>query len=179
MKENELIELLLQRNDGALALLELHYGPLIRYIISPILSDPRDRDEVFSDVLLRVWDRIGQFNPDHGSLANRLSVISRNAAIDRLRRATPAAGEMTDDLASHASNPELVLLQRERREMLLRAIRMLTGDEQTLFYRKYYYRQSTLQIAAEYGTTERAIEGKLYRIRKRLRRQLGGELFDE
>lgn len=86
MNENELINMLLQRNDKALPLLELHYGPLIRYIIAPIVSDQRDRDEVFSDIILRVWDRIDQFDSSHGSWANWLSIISRNAAIDRLRK---------------------------------------------------------------------------------------------
>ena len=48
--------------------------------------------------------------------------------------------------------------------------------EQALFYRKYYYLQPTSQIASELGTTERAVEGRLYRLKKRLRGMLGGEL---
>lgn len=35
--------------------------------------------------------------------------------------------------------------------------------------------QSTEQIAAELGLTPRAVEGRLYRIRERLRKQLGGD----
>ena len=35
-----------------------------------------------------------------------------------------------------------------------------------LFYRKYYYLQPTAQIAAELGMTERAVEGRLYRLKK-------------
>ena len=46
-----------------------------------------------------------------------------------------------------------------------------------MFDRKYYYLQSTRQIAAELGTSERAVEGKLYRLRKKLQKALGGE-FD-
>ena len=34
------------------------YTPLLRYIIAPILTDERDREECLSDVLLRVWDAI-------------------------------------------------------------------------------------------------------------------------
>lgn len=179
MNENELIDMLLQRSDRALPLLELHYGPLIRYIIAPILSDHRDRDEVFSDIILRVWDRIDQFDPSHGNLANWLSIISRNAAIDRLRKNVPAAGEIPEEIPAPDSDPEQQLIRKERQQALSRAIRTLTSEEQTLFYRKYYYRQPTSQIASEYGTTERAIEGKLYRLRKKLREVLGGELFDE
>ena len=48
------------------------------------------------------------------------------------------------------------------------------ADKQ-LFYRKYYYCQSTSQIAAEMGMTERAAEGRLYRLRQRLRQELGGD----
>ena len=36
--------------------------------------------------------------------------------------------------------------------------------------------QPTSQIASELGTTERAVEGRLYRLKKRLRGMLGGEL---
>ena len=50
--------------------------------------------------------------------------------------------------------------------------------ERELFYRKYYYCQSTAQMAAELGLTERAVEGRLYRLRQTLRQQLGGDLYD-
>ena len=50
MNTAELINDLLSRSDGSLEQLKLHYGPLIRYVITPILSDERDREEVF-------WDR--------------------------------------------------------------------------------------------------------------------------
>ena len=45
----------------------------------------------------------------------------------------------------------------------------------SMFYRKYYYLQSTAQIASELGMTVRAVEGRLYRLKKQLRRMLGGE----
>ena len=54
----------------------------------------------------------------------------------------------------------------------------LSQSELTLFYRKYYYLQSTAQIAAEMGMSERAVEGRLYRIKNKLRKRLGGELYD-
>ena len=70
------------------------------------------------------------------------------------------------------------MLLRERRAAVADAIGKLAPDERLLFYRKYYYLQSTAQIAAELGTTERNIEGKLYRLRKKLRALLGGEGYD-
>ena len=69
-------------------------------------------------------------------------------------------------------------LPEERQQALYAALFSLEQSEKALFYRKYYYRQSTAQIAAEYGTTERAIEGRLYRIKQRLRKKLGGDFYD-
>ena len=57
------------------------------------------------------------------------------------------------------------MLQKERIQRLQEALDKLSARDRALFYRK----------AAELGTTERAVEGKLYRIRKRLQSLLGGD----
>lgn len=175
MTEPELINSLLQRQDDALEQLKRHYGPLIRYIIAPILSDPRDREEASDDVLLRVWDRIHQYDPKKGSFTNWLSTISRNTAIDHARRlAFPETSPMEPTTADTA-DPEQALIRKEQQKALTQALHSLSSRDLDLFYRKYYYRQSTAQIAAELGTSLRAIEGRLYRIKKKLRNTLGGD----
>ena len=178
MNTAELINDLLSRADGSLEQLKLHYGPLIRYVITPILQDTRDREEVFSDILIRVWDRIDQYDPKSGSWTNWLSAIARNAAIDRVRRNPPLSAELTEAIPAPRSDPEQELLRKERQRELYAALNSLDFLEKALFYRKYYYRQSTAQIAAECGTTQRAIEGRLYRIKRKLRKQLGGDFDD-
>ena len=178
MNASVLIKDLQNRADGSLEQLKLHYGPLIRYVITPILRDERDREEVFSDILVRVWDRIDQFDPQNGSWTNWLSTIARNAAIDRIRRNPPVVEELKETIPAPNSNPEQELLRKERQKELQAALNALDHGEKALFYRKYYYRQSTAQIAAEYGTTGRAIEGRLYRIKRKLRKTLGGDFYD-
>ena len=56
-----------------------------------------------------------------------------------------------------------------------RALDALDQRARLLFYRKYYSCQSPAQIARELGLTERAVEGRLYRIKARLRQRMGGE----
>ena len=51
----------------------------------------------------------------------------------------------------------------------------LSPWDRNLFLRKYYYYQSTAQMAAELGLTVRGVEGRLYRIRKHLQKELGGD----
>ena len=76
---------------------------------------------------------------------------------------------------SHTDTPEDALLRQERAERLKAAVDRLNETDRLLFYRRYYYLQPVAQIAAEMGMTERSAEGRLYRLRQRLRRELGGD----
>ena len=101
--------------------------------------------------------------------------MCRNAALDRLRRQKGRREEPLPEDLTTGKGPEDLLLEQERAEALQKALLALSPRERQLFYRKYYYLQPTAQLAAELGLTERAVEGKLYRIRKKLQKQLGGE----
>ena len=86
------------------------------------------------------------------------------------------AGALSEEESDPSPTPEEEALRKERQQALLAALKTLKKSERILFYRKYYYNQSTAQIAAELGTSERAVEGKLYRIRQKLKDLLKGEM---
>ena len=176
MQENTVERLLLEKNEQGMDALLLHYGPLMRYIIAPILQNPQDREDCLSEVSMRVWEKIGQFDGEKGSFHAWLTAITRNTALNHARRASgSSAEEISESTPSPDPTPEETLLKKERQEALKTALSRLSYKDRLLFYRKYYYRQSTAQIAAELGMTERAVEGKLYRVKKQLRKSLGGE----
>lgn len=82
---------------------------------------------------------------------------------------------LSEDPPSPELTPEEVLLRQERQTALQAALGQLSAGERLLFYRKYYYLQSTAQIALELGLTERAVEGRLYRLKRQLRKLPGGD----
>jgi RNA polymerase sigma factor (sigma-70 family) len=86
--------------------------------------------------------------------------------------------EIPDDIPSSEPSPEELIIQKERQSAVNYALRQLSPKDRMLFYRKYYYLQSTAQIASELGMTERSVEGKLYRLKKQLRKMLGGEVHE-
>ena len=177
MQEQAIIELLLQRDEKGMDALLRHYGPLMRYIIAPILRNPQDREDCLSEVTIRVWERIGQFDRERGSWGAWLTAVTRNAALNYARNISRGGSgeEISEDTPSPEASPEEAVIRQERRAAVDQALRRLTPKDRALFYRKYYYLQSTAQIASELGMTERAVEGKLYRLKKQLRRMLGGE----
>ncbi len=166
------------RHEEIEALLERH-GPMMAYVVRGILSDPHEQEECLAQVRARVWERWETYDREKASPATWLTALCRNAAYDRLRtqaRQRERAGTLDETMASPAPGPEEVLLQKERLETLSRLLSAMSAGDRALFYRKYYYLQSTEQMAAELGTTARAVEGRLYRIRKKLQKQMGGEL---
>ena len=166
------------RHEEIEALLERH-GPMMAYVVRGILSDPHEQEECLAQVRARVWKRWESYDRERSSPATWLTALCRNAAYDRLRaqaRQRERTGALDETLADPAPGPEEVLLQKERLETLSRLLSAMSAGDRALFYRKYYYLQSTQQMAAELGTTARAVEGRLYRIRKKLQKQMGGEL---
>ena len=175
--EQEIIRQLRAREEAGAAAFLVHYAPLIRYVIGPILPNDQDREECLSEIALRVWEKIDTFDPARGSFTGWLTAVARNAALNKLRREHGGVSleALPPEFPAEAPTPEEQLLRRERQEALRWALEALPARECQLFYRKYYYHQSTAQIAAELGMTQRAVEGRLYRIKNRLRRMLGGE----
>ncbi len=152
------------------------YSGMMAYVVRGILPQDQEAEECLAEVRKKLAEGLPRYDPEKGSHATWITAVCRHAAIDHRRRLDRRQGEaLTEELADSAPGPEEQLLQRERAERLRDALLALPDGERRLFYRKYYYLQSTAQLAAELGTTERAVEGKLYRIRKKLQRELGGD----
>lgn len=173
MGESEIIDLIRARDERGAEELLRHFGALIRYVIAPILPDERDREDCLAEVLMRIWDGIGGYDPERGSWRAYITAAARNAALNRARAERTA--EVLPDGVSTQPGPEEAVIAREEIDELRRAIDALPPGDRALIYRKYYYRQSTAQMASELGLTARAVEGRLYRIKKRLGAALGGE----
>ncbi len=179
MNEKEIIYLLLSKDERGMSELLTHYGPLMRYIISPILSNSQDREDCLSEAAMKVWKSIDRYDPERGNWKAWLTAVTRNHALNFKRSNTAhSTQELSQTTASAEPTPEELIINKQRQEALSRALSSLAYKDRNIFYRKYYYMQSTSQIALEMSMTERAVEGKLYRIKKQLRKMLGGEGYE-
>ena len=175
--EEEIICLMQASDERGIEALLKHYGPLMRYIIAPILSNAQDREDCLSETAMRVWDKINLYDKRRGTWAAWLTALTRNMALNHLRQNNSAAQSeaISPDMPSSEPAPEACVLQKELQSALSSALMQLPLEERMLFYRKYYYLQSTAQIASELGMTQRAVEGRLYRTKQHLRKMMGGD----
>lgn len=85
MDYTELIQAMKKRELGALDRFQTTFTPLLRYIIAPLLSDERDREECLSNVMLRAWEAIDGYDPSRATFTTWLSALARNTALNRRR----------------------------------------------------------------------------------------------
>lgn len=167
-----------RKQEGLQQMLEC-YGPLIRYVIMPVLQDHQDLEDCVSEISMTVWNRIEMYDPKRGSFRAWVTAISRNHALNCIRKKKIyECSEEIPDIASSEATPEEMVVEKELQATVRKALAELSDGERMLIYRKYYYMQSTEQIACETGMSPRAVEGRLYRIRKRLKKIMGGEGYE-
>lgn len=177
MSEHEIIRLIREKNEQGADELLRRYTSLIRYIIAPILPNEQDQEVCLSEVAMRVWEKIDTYEPERSKWNAWLTALTRNTALNKAqqKRNGSDAEEFSPELLSHEPTPEETVLQQEQQVALHKAVGQLSAQGRILFYRKYYYLQPTAQIASELGMTQRTVEEKLYRLKKKLSNMLGGE----
>jgi len=176
MTEREIIELMLQRDEEGMYEFLRRYGPLLRYIIASILPNAQDREDCLLETLMLIWDKIDLFDNNRGGWNVWITSVARNRARSFKRRIPAQTEEIPEDMPSLEPTPEEATVLRER---LRWALESMASTDLDLICRKYYYSQSIAQIASETGMTEKAVESRLYRLRRRLRRILDGEGFEK
>ena len=75
-----------QRDQSALASLYERFGNAVYGLTLHILQDQTSAEEVAQDVFLKVWERADQWDSKRGKLSTWILAMTRNAAIDRLRK---------------------------------------------------------------------------------------------
>lgn len=84
-RQNIVLRLLRQRNEDGMRQLFQHYGAALMAIIQPIVVKDEVAEEVFHDVLLKIWQNIDQYEDGKSRLFTWMARIARNAAIDKVR----------------------------------------------------------------------------------------------
>ena len=84
MKDNEIIDLFLARDEKAIEAVSAKYHPYCYKIAWNLLANKEDAEECLNDTWFSVWSRIPPARPL--ALAQFCGQITRNLSIDRLRK---------------------------------------------------------------------------------------------
>jgi RNA polymerase sigma-70 factor (ECF subfamily) len=119
--------------------------------------------------------------PDECALWAWLARAARTAASDigrRARRYAAVLGRVAA-LFSRPEEPPLEDTEAVWLAALEKALTQLDNDSRRLIEARYFQRRPLAEVAAEQSSTDRAIEGRLARVREKLRRSILQQLASE
>ena len=179
MEDKQIIELYFQRNDRAITETDAKYGSYCYMVANNVLDDARDSEECVNDTWLKAWNSMPPQKPNY--LRMFLAKITRNLAIDIFRgkhRQKRGGGEydlVLEELGDVIQSPESVEEQVEARELeqtIRSFVEGLSERDCNIFLRRYFYFETTADIAKKYQMRESNVLGILSRTRHKLREYL-------
>jgi RNA polymerase sigma-70 factor, ECF subfamily len=133
--------------------------------------------ELAEDVTQEVWLRAIREWRTRGvpeSPLGWLTTVARNLIIDQLRRADPMPIESVPPASEvlTAVDNDSIDDSAEITSLVTNALLRIPKQEAALLESFHFEKRKVAELAVSYGTTERAIEGRLRRARERLRNEL-------
>ena len=85
MTQEELIPLILKKDERAFTIMYDMYSKSLFAVISNLLKDTEDAEDVLQDVFVKIWKSIDSYSENKGRFYTWILNIARNTAIDKLR----------------------------------------------------------------------------------------------
>ena len=167
--DTALISAIRAGDQAAMAVLYDRYSSVVYSVALRVLGETGAAEDVLQDVFLQLWRNPSAFDSSRGNLGAWLAVISRNRAIDVLRKRKPESNiedvvlSVAPDLASEA--------ERSRMAAKVRGVLgMMPAPQRSALEMAYYEGLTHTEIAAKtgepLGTIKTRIRAGLSALRK-------------
>jgi RNA polymerase sigma-70 factor (ECF subfamily) len=145
-----------------------HQTRLYRWLMRIVRNETLAED-LLSDVFLDVWQKATSFE-GRSSVSTWLMAIARYKALSARRRRTdaPLDEETASTIADPADNPEIVLLNKNRGELLRRSLATLSPEHGEVIDLVYYHEKSVKEVAEIVGIAEATVKTRMFYARKKL-----------
>lgn len=174
MEDKKIIQLLFSRAEIAIDILKEKFGKQLYRTAVNILGSHFDAEESLSDTYLALWNTIPPKQPD--PLDAFVYRTGKNIALNRLRSNTALMRKSNyalslDELEDCIPGPDLweKLSARELGRAIDRYLAELSRDNRDIFLRRYWFGDSSADIAAAFGLSRNTVDVRLHRMREGLR----------
>ncbi|MBI2166293.1 MAG: sigma-70 family RNA polymerase sigma factor [Chloroflexi bacterium] len=155
LADEELMALIVLGREAALEAVYTRHARALFSLALHILKDGSRAEEVLQDVFLTLWRRPSQYDPARGGLFPWLVSVTRNRAIDELRRRriklAPVQEGFLENLAADQVGLDVPVLLAEEQALARRAIAQLPPEQQQVIRLAFFYGYSHSEIARQLG----------------------------
>lgn len=171
--ERRLVELLRAGDQGAIAIVEERYGRIIGGFLREALPDPASAEDVMQQVLVELWRRGPDYEPERAGVLTWAMTIARSRAIDELRRRRPEPVDPSaiDDAGAPAAELDQILERWRLAELLER----IPSEEAVALRLRFYEELAQPEIAARLGVPLGTVKTRMVRGLARLRGMIAEE----
>ena len=170
MQDAELLQMLCAEPEQGMQMLIRHYSGYVYAIVKNKLSScgtHEDFEETVSDVFIRFYEWVRKAPETCGSIRAVLAAIAKRQAVSRFRALTKqppceSYEELLSEQPDSAAAPDESVL-------LMQTVKALGEPESEIILRRYYFGQSSNEIAAALGLKPNTVDQKLSRSLKKLR----------
>lgn len=160
-----------QDEDAFAEFLALYQDRLFRYAIVLVRGDEHAAKEALQHTMIKVVKHIRRFD-DENMFWSWLTRIIRNVVIDDSRKHGRYQTFLSRWFGHRKHETESIDSEHDETNLLKQleaVLPLLPSEDADLIRRKYYEGDTIREIASHLSTTEKAIESRLVRIRRRLR----------
>lgn len=172
--DEQIIEALKDGKREGQRLMVSRYGQMVFAMIVRQVTTTMDAEELTQDTFMRAFNNIDRYDSRRSSLGTWLCRIAYHLTLDFLKRRQPNIISMDDttDISDEQLDTELSSGNEKRIQQLEMLMEELPPDEQMLLTLYYYEDRSLDDCSFIMDTTSHALANRLYRIRKKLYKQL-------
>jgi len=155
-----------------------NYNRQIRAIVTRILNNAnqsRDIDDCVNTVYLELMEKLQQYNETRGSMATFVTVIARSTALNYCRSNTRQNSELSNydsEKIDFLSEPMEIGDKLEFQMLVESIVAKLSEQENILFTLRYILFYSPEEIAKAFNIRRNAVDGRLNRLKSKLKKLL-------
>ena len=158
--DNALVSAMGNGDESAMGLLYDRYSPIVYSVALRVLGDEGMAEDVLQEVFMQLWRNPAAFDSRRGALGAWLAVISRNRAIDCLRKRRPET-----DIDEVVVSIELDLASEAERTRTVTKIRHTLGSmpvgQRTALEMAYFEGLTHSEIASKTGESLGTIKTRI------------------
>lgn len=129
-----------------------------------------DREELVSDVFLKLWKNRHSLNIKEGKEKAYMGTMARHMTLNVLKKKglyeeLPLEENKID---LDAKTPEQEIIEEQEKEKIKEAVDALPEPDREIFIRRYFYFQKVIHIAKALDMNEQTVATKLYRGKGKL-----------
>ena len=172
--DEQIIEAVKDGKREGQRLMVCRYGQMVFAMIVRQVTTTMDAEELTQDTFMRAFNNIDRYDSRRSSLGTWLCRIAYHLTLDFMKRRQPNIISMdnTTDISDESLETELSTGNEKRIQQLEMLMEELPPDEQMLLTLYYYEDHSLDECSFIMDTTSHALANRLYRIRKKLYKQL-------